>query len=170
MRLDDQRCSFEQYRRLGCVNGHTSHKEPLATAQRRAYLFARRVPFLSRPDRTHVASSDILHYYKGNPNVSILASSLALGATDYDWRDDALCRDTDPALFFPVGTTGNALVQVDHAKHTCDECTVSADCLDFALDTNQDSGIWGGLTEEERRVIRRKRVAALRAGRRAATA
>jgi len=141
MRLDDQRCSFEQYRRLGCVNGHTSHKEPLATAQRRAYLFARRVPFLSRPDRTHVASSDILHYYKGNPNVSILASSLAL-----------------------------ALVQVDHAKHTCDECTVSADCLAFALDTNQDSGIWGGLTEEERRVIRRKRVAALRAGRRAATA
>jgi len=97
--------------------------------------------------------------------VSILASSLALGAADYDWRDDALCRDTDPALFFPVGTTGNALVQIDHAKRTCGECTVSVDCLDFALGTNQDSGIWGGLTEEERRVIRRKRVAAARAER-----
>ena len=101
-------------------------------------------------------------------NVTILASSLALGAADYDWRDDALCRDTDPALFFPVGTTGNALVQIDHAKNTCGECTVAQDCLDFALDTNQDSGIWGGLTEEERRVIRRKRVAAARAAKQAA--
>ena len=100
--------------------------------------------------------------------MSILASSLALGAAEYDWRDDALCTDTDPALFFPVGTTGNALIQIDYAKNTCDECTVSKDCLHFALDTNQDSGIWGGLTEEERRVIRRKRVAAARAERRAA--
>lgn len=100
--------------------------------------------------------------------MSNLASSLALGAADYDWRNEALCRDTDPGLFFPVGTTGNALVQIDHAKRTCGECTVARDCLDFALDTNQDSGIWGGLTEEERRVIRRKRVAAARAARLAA--
>jgi WhiB family transcriptional regulator, redox-sensing transcriptional regulator len=100
--------------------------------------------------------------------VSILASSLALGAADYDWRDDAVCRDTDPGLFFPVGTTGNALVQIDHAKNTCTQCTVARNCLDFALETNQDSGIWGGLTEEERRVIRRKRVAAARAARQTA--
>ena len=97
--------------------------------------------------------------------MSILASSLALGAADYDWRDDALCRDTDPGLFFPVGTTGNALVQIDAAKETCAQCSAAQHCLDFALDTNQDSGIWGGLTEEERRVIRRKRVAASRAAR-----
>jgi len=97
--------------------------------------------------------------------VSILASSLTLGAADYDWRDNAICRDTDPALFFPVGTTGLALVQIDRAKEVCGECEAARDCLDFALDTNQDSGIWGGLTEEERRVIRRKRVAAARAAR-----
>jgi WhiB family redox-sensing transcriptional regulator len=97
--------------------------------------------------------------------VSILASSLALGAADYEWREVALCRDTDPALFFPVGTTGHALDQIDRAKEVCAECEASRDCLDFALDTNQDSGIWGGLTEEERRVIRRKRVAAARAAR-----
>ncbi|MET0662100.1 MAG: WhiB family transcriptional regulator [Ilumatobacteraceae bacterium] len=47
----------------------------------------------------------------------------------------------------------------------CGECGVAQACLDFALDTNQDSGIWGGLTEEERRVIRRRRVAASRAAR-----
>lgn len=97
--------------------------------------------------------------------MSILASSLALGAADYEWRDDALCRDTDPELFFPVGTTGHALEQIDRAKDVCGECYASGNCLDFALETNQDSGIWGGLTEEERRVIRRRRVAAMRAAR-----
>lgn len=116
------------------------------------------------PNRARLGATD---KHKGNSNVSILASSLALGAADYDWRDDAVCRDTDPALFFPVGTTGNALTQIGHAKRTCDDCIVAQECLDFALDTNQDSGIWGGLTEEERRVIRRKRVAAARAARHA---
>ena len=90
--------------------------------------------------------------------MSILASSLTLGSADYEWRDDA-------ELFFPVGTTGLALVQIDRAKQVCGECGVAQACLDFALDTNQDSGIWGGLTEEERRVIRRRRVAASRASR-----
>jgi WhiB family redox-sensing transcriptional regulator len=90
---------------------------------------------------------------------------LSLGAADFDWRDEALCRDTDPSLFFPVGTTGLAVMQIDKAKGVCAECTASAACLDFALETNQDSGIWGGLTEEERRVIRRRRVARARAAR-----
>ena len=89
--------------------------------------------------------------------MSILASSLALGAADYTWRDRALCRDTDPELFFPVGTTGLALVQIDKARQVCGECEVRSECLDFALETNQDSGVWGGLSEEERRVIRRQR-------------
>jgi WhiB family redox-sensing transcriptional regulator len=86
-----------------------------------------------------------------------------VGATDDAWRDHALCRDTDPDLFFPVGTTGVALVQIEHAKAVCRQCKVTEACLDFALATNQDSGIWGGLSEEERRVIRRRRVADQRA-------
>jgi WhiB family redox-sensing transcriptional regulator len=97
--------------------------------------------------------------------VSNLASTLALAAADDIWRDQALCRNTDPDLFFPVGTTGYALVAQDHAKQVCGECDVQQACLDYALDTNQDSGIWGGLTEEERRVIRRRRAAAARASR-----
>lgn len=97
--------------------------------------------------------------------MSILASSLALAAAEETWRDHALCRDTDPELFFPVGTTGHALTSIEHAKQVCEECSVTRDCLDFALETNQDSGIWGGLTEEERRIIRRRRVAAARASR-----
>jgi WhiB family redox-sensing transcriptional regulator len=91
--------------------------------------------------------------------VTILASSLTLANADYSWRRDAICRDTDPDLFFPVGTTGNALVQIDRAKEVCDQCPVKVDCLDYALETNQDSGIWGGTSEEERRVLRRRYVA-----------
>lgn len=88
--------------------------------------------------------------------MSILASSLALGSADYTWRGDAVCKDTDPELFFPVGTTGQALLQIDRAKQVCDECPVKIECLDFAIETNQDSGIWGGTSEEERRDIRRR--------------
>ena len=87
--------------------------------------------------------------------MTILASSLALANADYTWRRKAICRDTDPDVFFPVGTTGYALVQIDKAKGICDQCPVRTDCLDYALETNQDSGIWGGTSEDERRQIRR---------------
>lgn len=88
--------------------------------------------------------------------MSIPASSLTLANADYTWRLQAICRDTDPDLFFPVGTTGYALVQIDRAKQVCGECPVHVDCLDYALETNQDSGIWGGTSEEERRNLRRR--------------
>lgn len=95
--------------------------------------------------------------------MSILASSLTLAHADYTWRSEAICRDTDPELFFPVGTTGHALTQIDRAKQVCGECPVSTQCLEFALETNQDSGIWGGTSEDERRVLRRQYVARQRA-------
>lgn len=95
--------------------------------------------------------------------MSILASALALGSADYSWRKEAICRDTDPELFFPVGTTGQALLQIDRAKRVCSECAVQVRCLEFALETNQDSGIWGGTSEDERRAIRRQIAARNRA-------
>ena len=72
-----------------------------------------------------------------------------------DWRLQAACRDTDPDLFFPVGTTGPALEQIDAAKAVCRTCDSQAACLEFALATNQESGIWGGTSEEERRKLRK---------------
>ena len=80
------------------------------------------------------------------------------------WRDEAACRDTSPDLFFPIGTTGPALDQIAEAKLVCDDCLVQQECLEFALLTNQDSGVWGGLSEEERRAIRKARREARRAG------
>jgi WhiB family transcriptional regulator, redox-sensing transcriptional regulator len=73
-----------------------------------------------------------------------------------DWREKASCRAVDPDLFFPVGTTGIALVQIEHAKSVCRECDVQGQCLQFALATNQESGVWGGTSEEERRKLRKQ--------------
>ena len=81
-----------------------------------------------------------------------------------DWRHSALCRDEDPELFFPIGTTGPAAVQVEQAKVVCRRCSVVEDCLTWALDTGQESGVWGGTSEDERRTLRRRAVRAVRAG------
>ena len=73
------------------------------------------------------------------------------------WRSAASCRSVDPDLFFPVGSTGLALNHIDSAKAVCQACPVQAPCLEFALETNQDAGVWGGTSEEERRQLRRTR-------------
>jgi WhiB family redox-sensing transcriptional regulator len=90
------------------------------------------------------------------------ADSLSLSIDPDRWRDVASCRDTDPDLFFPVGTTGPAIEQIAAAKAVCGECDAKAPCLEFALTTNQDSGVWGGTSEEERRKLRRQWMAAKR--------
>jgi WhiB family redox-sensing transcriptional regulator len=77
-----------------------------------------------------------------------------------DWRHQAFCRDEDPELFFPIGTTGPAATQVEQAKVVCRRCTVVEDCLTWALETAQESGVWGGASEDERRALRRRRVRA----------
>ena len=72
-----------------------------------------------------------------------------------EWRRHAACNGCDVELFFPVGSTGPAIDQIAAAKEVCDHCAVRPECLDFALVTNQESGVWGGATEEERRRLRR---------------
>jgi WhiB family transcriptional regulator, redox-sensing transcriptional regulator len=75
--------------------------------------------------------------------------------TDTNWRDDAACLDADPDLFFPIGTTGPALDQINEAKRICLACPVQKRCLAWALELGAASGIWGGTTEDERRALRR---------------
>ena len=74
-----------------------------------------------------------------------------------DWRRAAACRDVDPEWFFPTATTGPEYdAAVERAKWVCAGCSVRAECLTDALARIPD-GIAGGLTEDERRAIRRSR-------------
>ena len=75
---------------------------------------------------------------------------------NFTWRQDAVCKDLDPNLFFPVGVTGPAVEQIETAKEICSGCPVRGECLDFAITSNQEFGVWGGTTEDERRVLRRQ--------------
>jgi WhiB family transcriptional regulator, redox-sensing transcriptional regulator len=71
-----------------------------------------------------------------------------------NWREDVACRDTDPDLFFPIGTTGAALRQMEQAQQICRACPVQVQCLTWALENAVTDGVWGGTTPDERRVIR----------------
>jgi WhiB family redox-sensing transcriptional regulator len=73
------------------------------------------------------------------------------------WTDQAACRHEDPELFFPISATGPGRAQAEEAKAICARCLVRQECLEYALITGQEAGIWGGLTEEERRALRRMR-------------
>ncbi|WP_336923857.1 WhiB family transcriptional regulator [Aquipuribacter sp. SD81] len=68
-----------------------------------------------------------------------------------DWKDRALCAETDPEAFFPEkgGSTREA-------KKVCSSCDVRAECLDFALGNDERFGIWGGLSERERRRLKKR--------------
>lgn len=80
-----------------------------------------------------------------------------------DWRNGARCLDEDPELFFPIGNTGPALQQIEDAKIVCNSCDVVSTCLDWAIETGQDAGVWGGLSEDERRALKRRKARARRA-------
>jgi WhiB family redox-sensing transcriptional regulator len=87
-----------------------------------------------------------------------------------DWRALGACRDEDPDLFFPITSTGPSARQVNLAKAVCGRCRVQRECLRFALATRQDHGVWGGTTEEERKLMRRAESRARRQVARAAAA
>jgi WhiB family redox-sensing transcriptional regulator len=67
-----------------------------------------------------------------------------------NWRKRAACLDEDPELFFPTGSTGPRLEQVAAAKIICHRCKVVESCLKFAVDFDQEAGVWGGLSADER--------------------
>ena len=70
---------------------------------------------------------------------------------EYDWQERALCAQTDPEAFFPEkgGSTREA-------KRICTGCEVRAECLEYALAHDERFGIWGGLSERERRRLKRR--------------
>ena len=84
-----------------------------------------------------------------------IAGLLGIGLEDdaQSWQERALCAETDPEAFFPEkgGSTREA-------KKICTGCEVKAECLEYALSNDERFGIWGGLSERERRRLRRRAV------------
>ncbi len=77
-----------------------------------------------------------------------------------DWKNYAACAPYPHEMFFPAGDADERTIE--RARAICSICRVSEDCIAYALETNQRSGIWGGTTEEERRSLRRRWLAARR--------
>jgi WhiB family transcriptional regulator, redox-sensing transcriptional regulator len=72
---------------------------------------------------------------------------------EQEWQERALCAQTDPEAFFPEkgGSTREA-------KRICQGCEVRAECLEYALAHDERFGIWGGLSERERRKLKKRAV------------
>jgi WhiB family redox-sensing transcriptional regulator len=80
------------------------------------------------------------------------------------WRDRAACLDEDPELFFPIGSGDAAFRQIDRAKVVCRRCEVIETCLSWAMESGKDDGVWGGLSADERRALKRRNARARRTG------
>ncbi|MFJ4569033.1 WhiB family transcriptional regulator [Streptomyces caelestis] len=70
-------------------------------------------------------------------------------------RPRAACASEDPELFFPIGNTGPALLQIEEAKAVCRRCPLMESCLEGALERNE-LGVWGGTDEDDRRRMKRR--------------
>lgn len=77
-------------------------------------------------------------------------------STSTDWRHRAACRDEDPNAFFPIGNTGPALLLIEEAKAVCRRCPVVDSCLSWAIENNEEAGVWGATSEDERRAMKRR--------------
>ncbi|GEO96768.1 WhiB family transcriptional regulator [Kocuria turfanensis] len=113
----------------------------------------------------HDTVQDLAEHASG-PVVDLLGTPVADGGLDWGsvaglyaveedegelaWQTDALCAQTDPEAFFPEkgGSTRDA-------KRVCEACPVQSACLDYAMSKDEKFGIWGGLSERERRRLRR---------------
>lgn len=90
-----------------------------------------------------------------NPIRATLAFWDRLRAMERQYGQPAPCRREDPELFFPVGTGSSAQKQIKQAKAVCGRCLMRSVCRDWALETGVDDGVWGGLSEDERRALKR---------------
>jgi WhiB family redox-sensing transcriptional regulator len=100
-----------------------------------------------------------IHFATGTPRREY--GSVTYGPTQLvtdlvaDWRARAACAGYPNTLFFP-SSDGPDEPSLERAKAICSVCAVAEDCLEYALETNQRAGIWGGTSEQERKSLRRK--------------
>jgi WhiB family redox-sensing transcriptional regulator len=97
-------------------------------------------------DRTELAE-----FASATAEALLLVDAFDQAEDEQDWKERALCAQTDPEAFFPEkgGSTREA-------KRICSGCEVRPECLEFALAHDERFGIWGGLSERERRRLKRR--------------
>jgi len=78
------------------------------------------------------------------------------------WRSRAACLDENPELFFSIGNADAAFHQINKARVICRRCEVADACLRWAMHSHQDDGVWGGLSVDERRALKRRNARARR--------
>ncbi|SIS02722.1 transcription factor WhiB [Williamsia sterculiae] len=133
---------------------HPSGVEPLGDGPSADAEIGDQAPVVDTPDVFEAAAVTATE-----PMVSAKPNHLSLVQNDFEdlfdaveeeWQDRALCAQTDPEAFFPEkgGSTREA-------KRICQGCEVRSDCLEYALHKDERFGIWGGLSERERRRLKR---------------
>jgi WhiB family redox-sensing transcriptional regulator len=97
-----------------------------------------------------IAKAELLTAEQAARKLGAGAIVLPIEEEDLSWKDRGLCAQTDPEAFFPEkgGSTREA-------KRVCTDCTVRIECLNYALDKDERFGIWGGLSERERRRLKK---------------
>lgn len=115
-------------------------------------------PAAHRYDAERMEGEALMGMESAHDDQRVELSLLDLASTDADdaelsWQERALCAQTDPEAFFPEkgGSTREA-------KKVCVSCEVRAECLEYALENDERFGIWGGLSERERRKLKRRAV------------
>jgi WhiB family redox-sensing transcriptional regulator len=85
----------------------------------------------------------------------VIATRAPARAPAVGWQESAACKTAEPELFFPISASGRSRADTARARAICHDCPVRQACLDYAMATAQQHGIWGGFTEEERHRRRR---------------
>ncbi|WP_326503552.1 WhiB family transcriptional regulator [Rothia nasimurium] len=136
---------------------HTMHSAQYLEDQATALLNAAAPKSRSRANS--LASSSATDMFSTDSDaLSLWQQAAGIYSTDGDdgelsWQADALCAQTDPEAFFPEkgGSTRDA-------KRVCSECPVREACLEYAMENDERFGIWGGLSERERRRLRKQAI------------
>ena len=127
------------------MSNHFSTTIPLTAASA-----ARGEPAMTiDPGRNHNPGMFTEAWGRREREAAVHAELIALAEPPADWMERALCAQVDPELFYPeIG--GDARP----ARRICQACPVIDQCLQHSLDTEEEHGVWGGLTRTERRKLR----------------
>lgn len=135
---------------------NTMHSAQYLEEQANAFLAAADSP--QKPQQQAIQQKNIDLFSSDPEALSLWEQAAGLYSTDGEegelaWQADALCAQTDPEAFFPEkgGSTRDA-------KRVCSQCPVREACLEYAMENDERFGIWGGLSERERRRLRKQAV------------